>query len=88
MLDPSAPGFYKLTDADIPALKAHLAGGGGVYIGPALAKAAAEKGFVEGVHFHILRPIPTEHAKAYVSVPLDDKKPYWPPSYVKTGIYR
>lgn len=70
--DPSDPGFYKLTDADIPALKAYLKNGGGVYINEALAKAAVEKGFVEGEHFHIIKPIPT----------------YWPAPYRPTGQWR
>jgi len=53
--------FGELTKADQPWLEAYLASHGGVYISPTLAKAAAAEGFVEGVHFHINRPIPVDH---------------------------
>lgn len=33
---------------------------GGVYVGPLVAKHAKAAGFVEGVHYHIQRPIPTD----------------------------
>lgn len=59
--------FDKLTKADQPWLEAYLASHGGVYICPAMAKAAAAEGFVEGVHFHIVKPIPVSSYGLYVS---------------------
>lgn len=46
------------TEEDIPGLKRMCIELGGLYISPTLAKAAAKRGFVEGEHFHIVKPIP------------------------------
>lgn len=50
----------QLTEADVPWLKLRLEAGGGVYVGPALAAMLKAKrpDFIEGVHYHINRPLP------------------------------
>lgn len=46
------------SESEIEGLKAWLKNNGGAYVSPLLAQHAEAKGFVEGVHFHINRPLP------------------------------
>ncbi len=57
------PGLFTLTDADLPAMKrafvCMMTNGAPLILLPAIARAAEAKGFVEGVHFIVSRPLPT-----------------------------
>lgn len=54
--------LYSFSDADIPAFKRMAVGmreaGNPLQLPPSVAAAAIAKGFEEGVHFDITRPIP------------------------------
>ncbi len=60
--------FFTFSDTDIPMLKSWFSGmfkaGMPLMLHPRIAKSAIEKGFVEGEHFLITRPIPTSAERA------------------------